>query len=64
MEKFDLILLDLMIPGLTGEELISYIRSSSQVPVIVLSAKTALEEKVCLLSTGADDYLTKPFDLE
>ena len=64
MEKFDLILLDLMIPGLTGEELISHIRSSSQVPVIVLSAKTALEDKVRLLSTGADDYLTKPFELE
>ena len=64
MEKFDLILLDLMIPGLTGEELISYIRGSSQVPVIVLSAKTALEDKVSLLSTGADDYLTKPFELE
>lgn len=64
MEKFDLILLDLMIPGLSGEELIAYIRSSSQVPVIVLSAKTALEDKVNLLSTGADDYLTKPFELE
>ena len=64
METFDLILLDLMIPGLTGEELISHIRSSSQVPVIVLSAKTALEDKVSLLSTGADDYLTKPFELE
>ena len=64
MEKFDLILLDLMIPGLSGEELIAYIRSSSQVPVIVLSAKTALEDKVNLLSTGSDDYLTKPFELE
>ena len=53
-----------MIPGLSGEELIAYIRSSSQVPVIVLSAKTALEDKVNLLSTGADDYLTKPFELE
>ena len=63
MEKFDLILLDLMIPGLSGEELIAYIRSSSQVPVIVLSAKTALEDKVNLLSTGADDYLTKPFGM-
>lgn len=53
-----------MIPGLSGEELIAYIRSSSHVPVIVLSAKTALEDKVNLLSTGADDYLTKPFELE
>lgn len=64
MEKYDLILLDLMIPGLTGEELIAHIRTVSQIPVIILSAKTALKDKICLLSTGADDYLTKPFELE
>ncbi len=64
MEEFDLALIDLMIPGLTGEELIAWIREASQVPVIVLSAKTALENKVELLATGADDYLTKPFELE
>lgn len=64
MEAFDFVLLDLMIPGITGEELTTHIRSRSQVPVIVLSAKTALENKVGLLCSGADDYLTKPFELE
>lgn len=63
MEEFDLALIDLMIPGLTGEELIAWIRERSQAPVIVLSAKTALEDKVELLAAGADDYLTKPFEL-
>lgn len=63
-ETFDLILLDLMIPGLTGEELTAHIRSRSNVPIIILSAKTALEDKVGLLDGGADDYLTKPFELE
>ncbi len=64
MESFDLVLLDLMLPGLTGQELTAHIRTQSQIPIIVLSAKTALEDKVGLLSGGADDYLTKPFELE
>lgn len=61
---FDLVLLDLMLPGMTGEELAVWIREKSQVPIIVLSAKTALSDKVELLGSGADDYLTKPFELE
>lgn len=61
MEKYDLILLDLMLPGVTGEELIS--RFSGQVPVIVLSAKNELDSKIELLSAGANDYICKPFDL-
>lgn len=64
MEAFDLVLLDLMIPGITGEELTAHIRTRSQAPVIVLSAKTSLEDKVGLLGSGADDYMTKPFELE
>lgn len=64
METFELILLDLMIPGMTGQELLNHIRSCSQTPVIVLSARTSLEDKVELLGNGADDYLTKPFELE
>ena len=60
----DLLLVDLMLPGLSGSELIREIRKTSRVPVIVLSAKTELSDKVELLGLGADDYLTKPFQLE
>lgn len=63
-QGFDLVLLDLMLPGMTGEELAVWIREKSPVPMIVLSAKTALSDKVGLLGSGADDYLTKPFELE
>ena len=55
---------DLMLPGLSGSELITEIRRSSRTPVIVLSAKTELSDKVALLGLGADDYLTKPYQLE
>ena len=64
MKEFDLLLLDLMLPGLSGEELIRQIRANSRIPVIVLTAKNALEDKVEVLGGGADDYLTKPFELE
>lgn len=60
----DLILADLMLPGLTGQQLLAEIRAHSNVPVIVLSARTALQDKVELLELGADDYLTKPFSLQ
>ncbi len=63
-EDYDLILMDLMLPGLSGEELIKRIREVSEVPIIVLSAKSALEDKVSVLNGGADDYLTKPFARE
>ena len=55
----DLILLDLMLPGLSGEEVLSRIQD---IPVIVVSARTAVQDKVGLLLGGAADYLTKPFD--
>ncbi len=55
----DLVLLDLMLPGLSGEELLPRIQG---IPVIVVSAKTAVQDKVGLLMGGAADYLTKPFD--
>jgi DNA-binding response OmpR family regulator len=60
----DLLLVDLMLPGLSGSELIGEIRKTSRVPAIVLSAKTELSDKVELLGLGADDYLTKPYQLE
>ena len=63
-DGFDLLLVDLMLPGLSGNELIAEIRKTSAVPIIVLSAKTELSDKVELLSSGADDYLTKPYQLE
>lgn len=61
---FDLILLDLMLPGVMGEDIIQEIREKSDVPIIVISAKTALEDKVRVLNLGADDYLIKPFEKE
>lgn len=61
---YDLIILDLMLPGLSGEELLEDIRKHSNVPVIVLSAKDGLDSKVNVLGAGADDYLCKPFELE
>ena len=62
--RFDLLLVDRMLPGLSGDELITQIRRVSRVPVIVLSAKAELSDKVGLLGLGADDYLTKPYQLE
>lgn len=57
----DLILLDLMLPGLTGEEILPKL---SDIPVIVMSAKVDVKDKVALLLNGAADYITKPFDIE
>ncbi len=58
----DLVLLDLMLPGLSGEEVCRQLRQEgSRTPVIMLTAKTALEEKVYGLAIGADDYVVKPF---
>lgn len=64
MDAYSLILLDLMLPGLPGEEVLSEIRKKSSTPVIVLTAKDGLDEKVNLLSDGADDYITKPFEIK
>lgn len=60
-EKIDLILLDLMLPGLNGEEIIKRIQN---IPIIVISAKIAPEDKVNVLLEGANDYITKPFNTE
>ena len=59
--KPDLVLLDLMLPGLSGEELLPQIKD---IPVIVVSAKTDVTDKVELLVGGAADYITKPFDMK
>lgn len=61
---FDMILLDLMLPGISGEELIKKVRLNKELPIIVISAKSSLEDKVNVLNIGADDYITKPFQGE
>jgi len=64
-EDWDLILLDIMIPGLSGIEVLRRIRSSNtNVPVILLTAKDSIEDKVAGLDLGANDYVTKPFQIE
>ncbi len=64
MEEFDLLILDLMLPGMSGEEVIKEARETKKMPIIVISAKVALEERVNALNIGADDYITKPFEIE
>ena len=59
---YDLIILDLMLPGLSGEEFIRQVRKGKTMPVIVLSAKAGLEDRVNVLRLGADDFIPKPFD--
>lgn len=58
----DLVLLDIMLPGLDGWQICREIRKTSQVPIIMLTAKGELFDKVLGLELGADDYITKPFE--
>ncbi len=60
---FDLVLLDLMIPKRSGMEVMRYIRKSSFVPIIIISAKDTESDKALGLGLGADDYITKPFSV-
>jgi DNA-binding response OmpR family regulator len=60
--SYSLVILDLMLPGKTGEEVLQEIRKNSEVPVIVLTARTDKVTTVKLLQLGADDYIAKPFD--
>ena len=62
--RFDLILLDVMLPGLDGFEVLRRIRKTSSLPVIMLTARDAVMDKVAGLDAGADDYVTKPFAIE
>ena len=64
MREYSLILIDLMLPGMDGYELCEKIRLESDIPLLIVSAKTEEESKVRSLGLGADDYLTKPFGLE
>ncbi len=60
-EPFDLIVLDLMLPDMPGEELCKIIRERSDVPIIMLTAKSGEEDRIKGLGIGADDYVVKPF---
>lgn len=63
-QKWDMVLLDLMLPGLSGEEILRKVTKESNIPVIIISAKLETQTKVDALRAGADDYITKPFDIE
>lgn len=61
--NYDIILLDLMLPGINGENLIAEIRKIKVMPIIVISAKTSQKDKINVLKIGADDFISKPFDI-
>lgn len=62
-QEVTLVLLDLMLAGVSGEEVLKSIREKGNIPVIVLTAKDSLDEKIGMLTQGADDYITKPFEI-
>ena len=61
---YDLMLLDIMLPGINGLEVLRRVRRTSAMPVIMLTARDAVMDKVTGLDMGADDYITKPFSIE
>jgi len=60
-EAIELVVLDLSLPGMDGQEVIRRVRAFSEVPILVLSVREAQDEKIAALDAGADDYVTKPF---
>ena len=62
-QNVDLILLDLMLPDISGYSVLNEIRKISEVPVIILSARSAVDDQMRGFEKGADDYITKPFTL-
>ena len=62
--QYDVVLLDLMLPGIPGEEVSKEVRRHGKTPTIVLTAKDTIDSKVEFLRNGADDYITKPFDIQ
>ncbi len=62
-QRPDLLLLDLMLPGMSGLDVCRYVRTTSNVPILVLSVKDAEHDKVRALDLGADDYIPKPFGM-
>ena len=64
-ESVDFVLLDIMLPGMVGQEVLRHIRARRPgLPILMLTARSEVRDKVSALDGGADDYLTKPFDLE
>lgn len=61
--KYDLILLDIMLPKINGYELLEYIKQISETPTIFITAKSQVQDKIKGLNEGADDYITKPFEI-
>lgn len=62
--SYALAVMDLMLPGIHGESLLPKLKEKQQIPVIVVSAKDELDSKINLLTNGAEDYLTKPFEIQ
>lgn len=63
-QQWDMVLIDLMLPGMSGEDILKKVTKESNVPIIIISAKLETQIKINALRTGADDYITKPFDIE
>lgn len=63
-EEFEMVLLDIMLPYKSGDALLKELRTFSNIPVLVISAKETTQSKIDLLRFGADDYITKPFDID
>ena len=63
-EDYDVILLDLMLPNMDGRSVLSELRKTKKTPVLVLTARDTQQDKIAGLNLGADDYVTKPFDVE
>ena len=63
-ENIDMVILDLMLPGKCGEEVLKEIRILKSIPIIVISAKNDKNTKIELLKRGADDFISKPFDID
>lgn len=62
LDKYDLLILDLSLPGMDGLEICKEVRSKSDIPIIISSARSDLEDKIVGLELGADDYLPKPYE--
>lgn len=63
-EDVDIVLLDIMLPFQSGDVVLSKLRKFSDIPVIIISAKDSVQNKIDVIRMGADDYITKPFDLD
>lgn len=63
-KKFDLVLLDIMLPGMFGDEVIKKLKEEREIPVIAVTSKDDKESKVSMFNNGVDDYITKPFDVD